>query len=415
MVDLHLLKVLSEALAVGLLIGVERYKAREPGEQRPAGLRTFAFISLLGAVCGIFPQIAVALVTFSALATLLLIGYSRTSRQSPGATTEVAAMLAFWLGFLLHSQETLAIGFSVVMVILLALKRVLHKFVKERISETEFFDTLKFLAVVLVVFPLLPNRAFGPFDFFNPAEIWLLVVLVSTIGYSGYFFMRLLGPSKGLRVSALLGGIVSTPAVTMSLAQHSRNAKSADRLLGVVAVMANAVQFPRLLLLIAIISWQLAVGLVIPFACMFLVGIGGAMAMGKGEGISGKKPSVQLLIHNPYAFFPALKFGIFYAAVFLVSKAASNWLGEAGIYLAGAVAGLASTSAIALSAAKLVDSGGLTPHSGVIAVWIAVSVNAFSKWVLALLNGNREMALWLGAGLFSMLVAGAVAILLAGA
>ncbi|MFQ5739861.1 MAG: MgtC/SapB family protein [Acidobacteriota bacterium] len=403
------LRAFGEAFAIGLLVGVERYKDRDPGERKSAGIRTFTIFAVLGAVCGLFHQVAFTVMTLGALAILLVIGYFRQSAVSFGVTTEAAALLTFWLGYMVHANESLSITTAIVLVILLAAKDPMHEFVKEGVSETEFYDTLKFLAVVFVVYPLLPDRGIGPHHFLNPASIWLLIILVSTLSYSGYILTRLLGSGRGLKVSALLGGIVSTTAVTMSLAGRARRAPQFSRLCGVAAAMANAVQFPRLLLLISVVSTELGSALALPLLGMSAVGLLGARILARRG--TAPEPSVELLLQNPYSFLPALKFGLLFVGVSFLAKTSTVWWGEQGIFLAAAVAGLGSASAIALSTAKLVASGSLAVETASTAILLAVAMNALFKWILALLNGNRRLAFWLGGGFATMLATGALLLL----
>lgn len=400
--DLDTFKLLGEALGLGLLVGVERYRGREPGEKKSAGVRTFTILSLLGALCGLFATPALTAVTFAAVAGLVLLGYYRSSSASLGLTTEFAALLVFWIGYLLNSHEAAAIGLGIVLTIFLASKRSLHDFVRERISEAEFEATLKFLAVVLVIYPILPDREMGPYGFFNPRQVWGLVILVSTISYAGYFLTRWLGARRGLMLGSLAGGIVSTTAVTMSLADRARRAPEASRLLGTVAVLANAVQGPRLLLLLWIVDRGLARSLALPLIGMALVGLAGAWLLARR---AGGGLEVDFPLENPYSLRPALKFGLFFVAILLLVKVAGLWLGDRGILLASGIAGTASASAVALSVSKLLGQQALSPFVATGSVVVAIATNALAKWVLAMVNGTRQMALWLGGGLLTMLAA----------
>jgi len=325
--DITIFKTFGEALAIGLLIGVERYKGRRPGEKKSSGVRTFTIFALLGAVCGLLPS-EYTLMTIGALIVLLSLGYYRQSSDSMGITTEVAALLTFWLGYMLHTHESLSISVAIVLVILLASKRALHDFVKEKVSETEFYDTLKFLAVVFVMFPLLPNRNIGPYEFFNPTHVWMLIILVSTISYSGYILVRILGVQKGLTASAIAGGIVSTTATTMSLAERTRLAPASVRTCTKAAILANAVQFPRLLLLVWIVDQDLGLQMAAPLLGMGAVGMLGASIW---ERPVGEESPMELPAQNPYSLMPALKFGLFFVGVFFLSKVVLIHLGEQGI------------------------------------------------------------------------------------
>ena len=402
--DLNSFKAFGEALAIGLLIGVERYKDRAPGEKKTAGVRTFTLFALLGAVCGLLDQALFTAMTFAGLLGLIGLGYYRESVRDIGLTTEVTALLTFWLGYLVRSHEALAVSAGIALVILLAHKRSLHQFVKEQISETEFYDTLKFLAVVFVVHPLLPDRAVGPYGFLNPARVWLLVVLISTISFSGYVLMRWLGAGRGLEISSLVGGLISTTAVTVSLAERARQSPEHARTCGVVGVMANAVQFPRLLLLISVVDRGLGAFLAVPLLGMGAVGLLGAWALSRTRGPA--PPPVELLFQNPYSLTPALKFGAFFVGIFLFSRMAAVHLGERGIYLASAIAGAGDASVISLSIADTVGNGSLSLPAASAAILIAVAANALVKWALALTNGTRDLALYLGGGFATMLTVG---------
>lgn len=404
--DITLFKTLGEALAIGLLVGVERYKSRKPDERKSAGVRTFTVIALLGAVCALLDVPGFTLVTFGALLVLLAVGYYRQSTRSLGLTTEMTALLTFWFGYLVQSHEILMISAAIVLVILLASKDVLHEFVKGEMTEVELYDTLKFLAVVFVIFPLLPNRYIGPYAFFNPTQIWMLVILVSTISYSGYVLIRVLGSKRGIQVNALVGGLVSTMAVTMSLAERARKAPEASRLFGITGVMANAVQFPRLLVLIWVVDQPLALFLAIPLLGMFVAGLLGAWVLGHIRKVWAEEPPAELLLQNPYSFWPALKFALLFVCVFLLTKLATVWLGETGIYPISAIAGLADVSAISLSVADTFHKGSVSLPAASIAIFIAIAVNALMKWTLALVNGSRELAFWLGGGFVTMLGTG---------
>ena len=348
--------------------------------------------------------------TFAGLLALVCLGYYRKSEKTIGLTTEATALLIFWLGYLMHGYETLAISTGIVLVILLAHKRGLHQFVKEKLSETELYDTLKFLAVVFVAFPLLPDQEVGPYHFLNPARVWLLVVLVSTISFSGYVLMRWLGAGRGLEGSSLVGGLISTTAVTVSLAGRARKSPEHARTCGVLGVMANAVQFPRLLLLIWIVDRSLGAFLAVPLLGMGAVGLLGAWALSRRPGPAG--PSVDLLFRNPYSLTSALKFGAFFICIFLLSKVAAVYLGERGIYLTSALAGAGNASVISLSVADLVRGGSLSVSHAGVAILIAVTTNALVKWVLALTSGTRDLALWLVVGDLTMISVGIALVLL---
>jgi hypothetical protein len=254
-------RLLAESLAIGLLIGVERYKARRPGERGFGSVRTFAVIGLVGGVCGLLHTTAFTATAFGALAVLVTVAFSKEWETNSGLTTEVAALTVFWLAYLVRVNETLAVSAAIVLAILLASKHALHGFLADSVSERELFDTLKFLAVVFVVYPLLPDRSLGPWGFFNPARVWLMIVLVSSVSYAGYLLVRWLGPNRGVLLSGLAGGLVSTTATTLALAGRTKKAPKSSEFLGLTGGLANSVQLPKILVLISVVNYNLGVEL----------------------------------------------------------------------------------------------------------------------------------------------------------
>jgi uncharacterized membrane protein (DUF4010 family) len=326
----------------------------------------------------------------------------------------MAALLTFWLGYMVRFREAAAIGLGIVLAILLAAKRPMHDFVKGRISDVEFFDTLKFLAVVFVVYPLLPDRTVGPWEFFNPRQAWMFVVIYSGLSYVGYFLVRVFGSDHGLFVSALMGGLVSTPAVTMSLAHRSRNAPEHARLIGAAAIIANSMQFPRLLLLVLVVDGNLVNRVAGPLLAMFVVGAIVAWLVRGLARRDGESDAIELVLRNPFSFKPALTFAALLVAFLFLSRFGLLWRGEGGVYLAATLTGLVNVSAIALTLPSLAEAGGLAAGSATLVLLLAITANALAKWVVALLNGARAMALWLGIGMVAILAAGFGYLLIAG-
>ncbi len=412
--NLESFKIFGEALAIGLLIGSERYRDLEEGRHRTAGVRTYPIIALLGATAALIDVTAVTVASFLAVAVLMTVGYIRDPRGGFGLTTEMAALFTFWLGYLLRDYQFLAISSCIVVVILLTSKKVMHEFVRHQVSEREFFDTLKFLAVVFIVLPLLPNRDLGPLGFFNPTQVWMLIILVSAISYAGYILVRVLGNQRGLMISSVLGAVVSTTAVTLSLAERAREVSGLSRLCAVAGVLANSIQFPRILFLIWLVDHELGAALAVPLGAMLLVGIAGSFLVAWLTAEGRDSVPVAPVLENPFSLKPVLKFGLLFVGVFFISKVSATWFGDQGILVVSAVAGLGGVSAIGLSLADLVHGGSVSIPVASLAVLLALTTNAAVKWILAFLNGTRELALWLAGGFIAMLGSGALLILWAG-
>ena len=204
---------MAEALLIGLIVGVEREADQT---ERRAGLRDFITVALAGGVCGL---LGVAWLTGTALIALtaLIVVFRIQTPQRTGITTELAAVATFLLCVLTTTPglgwgAPLGIAVAVIFTLVLETRKVLHKFFLQMITEQEFHDTLRFLAVVFVILPILPDVNVGPYGFFNPHRVWIFVILICSISWLGYFLQKFLGAGQGLRITALLGGLASTTA-----------------------------------------------------------------------------------------------------------------------------------------------------------------------------------------------------------
>lgn len=241
------------ALLIGALIGLEReFIQQRSGDPDFAGIRTFALISLLGAVAAFLSnEFGIVIFVASYLAIVLLIFASHIGDvyrgEREGMTTEVVALMTPFFGAMVfwgYAAEAAALG--VVAALILALKPTLHGLTR-RMSTLDLRATLEFALITAVVLPILPNEAFGPFGVFNPREIWLLVVLVSGISFVGYILIKAMGARRGLSVTGLLGGLVSSTAVTLSLSGRSKDNPSLSPALGLAIILASCILFPRVL------------------------------------------------------------------------------------------------------------------------------------------------------------------------
>jgi nitrate reductase NapE component len=175
------------ALAIGLLIGAERERAKPSGGS--PGVRTFALIAVMGVVAvQLPPVVAAALVGGTVL--LVVVGYAWSTAKDPGMTSEAAAIATLGLGALTATEPALAVGLAVSITVLLVSRESLHRFVRETVTDRERVDALKFFVAAFVVLPLLPTGHVGPYGVWVPQQIWLLVVLIIGIGWIGYVATR---------------------------------------------------------------------------------------------------------------------------------------------------------------------------------------------------------------------------------
>jgi uncharacterized membrane protein (DUF4010 family) len=394
--EMELFQRLGLALAVGLLIGLERgWHERAAAEgSRVAGIRTFALIGFGGGLAALLagPLIGLAFgLLFAGFAALMIAAYLGAARPGDiGATTTVAALVTFLLGAVAVSGAmAVAASGAVVTAILLSAKPVMHRWV-ERIEYRELAAVLKLLLISVVLLPVLPNRTVDPWDALNPYEIWWMVVLIAGLSFCGYVAVRLAGAERGVMLTGLLGGLTSSTATTVSLARLSRRSDGAASLLAAGAAAACAMMLPRILLVVGLLNRPLLLRLWLPFAVAAAAAFLGAALLWRRAG--GGDGGVAVRVENPFEFWVAVRFGILLAAIMLLTRLLPGWLGEGGLYLLAAVSGLGDVDAIGLSMARQTGGAGIALQAGATAVAIAAFANTVTKGTLAFFIGGAGMA-----------------------
>lgn len=380
------------AILIGALIGTERQRRLAEDKVRGvAGLRTFTLIALLGALSATLADYygpTFALAAFASFTILVGIGYA-SSVSTLGRidfTAAVAAVVTFTLGMLTRFEESmlLAVSLAILTTWILATRRISHHYV-EALSDTDLLDTLKMGIIALVIYPLLPDTPLDPWGVLNPREIWLMVVLVSLIGYVGYVLIRILGAERGLTLTGVLGGLVSSTAVTTAMATEVKVNREIISSAVFATAIASCTMFPRVLFVILVVNRDLLFLLLPKLLSMAIVGIALAYLLMRKSAPLGKEVAVK----DPFRIVPALKFGAFFAFVLLTSKLASTYFGDAGAYAAAIISGLADVDAISLSMATLAKST-LDPAIAATAITLATITNTLVKISIAYILGNRE-------------------------
>jgi uncharacterized membrane protein (DUF4010 family) len=410
MVDLVLLQQLAIALLIGLVIGLEREIAQE-GRQNVkfAGLRTFGIVGLMGGVCAYLAsqQYLIFAAALLAITALTGIAYYKATEISKhlGFTTEMALLLTFLLGGLTYYDYTIAVILSIVVTILLAFKDPLHEFTY-RLPKEEFYDTLKFALIAIVILPILPDQAYGPLGVINPYQLWLFVVIITGISFVGYFLVKWLGTDIGLSLTGLLGGLASSTAVTTNMAVRTKEEKGIEYPAMAATTLANTVMVVRVLFLISLFDASLLTYIYLPMGVMFVVSILVASYFYIQGRAGGKGKAIQL--KTPFSIVPALMFTAFIAIILFVSKAALVYVGTYGLYLTSAFAGLADVNAITVSTSQLASGGVAGPHIAVLAIMLAVFVNLAVHGIYALYFGTKKFSMYVFAMAGTIILSGII-------
>jgi uncharacterized membrane protein (DUF4010 family) len=413
---------LAVVLGLGLIIGLEREQTvQNEGSQKHAlgGARTFPLIALLGACAMLLERSVgawVIAVVLAGLFALVIAAYTDDLKheRDRGLTTEAAFVLTFLLGALAESDELiepLTVRLEIVSAIgigtaaLLSVKAPLHGFVK-KVSRDDLYATLKFLVVLVIALPLLPDKPAGPLGALNPFQIGLMVAVIAGIGFAGYVLVRVLGPGRGLGLTGLVGGLVSSTAVTLSMAARARRDPSAQTGCALAVLLASAIMCVRITILVAVANPALLGEVIAPIGGMLL---GGLTMSGYTYLKSRSQPaaSEDVRFTNPFELSSALKFGAVFAAILVISKAANQYLGQRGEYLAGIAAGTTDVDAITLSTAKL-SAEGMSREVAATTIILAAASNTVVKSAMAFIIGGHDFGRRVVIGSSAMLIGGAI-------
>lgn len=398
---------LAVAFGIGGLIGLERERAESGGAF--AGSRTFPLFGLYGGlVYAFFPtMLPVATVALAIPLTVAYVGKVWLEGDL-GLTTLTAALITPLLGAMaVHSDRglLLAVVAGGAITVLLSAKGRIHGFV-DAIDEHEQRATAKFVLVVLVVFPVLPDRNLDVLLGLNPRVVWFMVVLVTGLSFVAYVLGRFVGMRRGIALTGVLGGFVSSTATTVSMAERSREAPSLSRICSFSIVVASTVMFPRALFEVAVVNPDLLSHALVPLGAMTLVGaLVGIVYYYRAT----TEDAIEPAVHNPFRLRAALAFGLIFAVVLLVSESASAAFGARGVYATAFVSGLADVDAITLSLSSLSADGSIPPDVATLGIVIGAIANTLVKASLAWVLGARRLAKLVTAGLVVVSAVGVAA------
>lgn len=380
------------ALGLGLLVGLQKERFRS----RMAGIRTFSLITLFGALSSMvarhFDQvwlIAAGLIAIAMLLAVANILKKQEDEADVGQTTEIAALLMYANGaYLVLGQVTVGVVVGAVVALLLYLKEFFTEHVAH-LGEKDLQAIMVFVAVSLVVLPILPTNTFGPYSVLNLREIWLMVVLIVGIGVVGYFFYKWLGKDLGSGLSGVLGGLISSTATTVTYARQTRENPALYWLAGFVVTAASAMAFVRVLIEVLIVAPD-HLGVVAP-PIVAVLGIIALISIGLFFTTTKQTHEPVPDPQNPAQFKTALIFGILYAVVLMLIAFAKEAFGSQGLYAVAILSGLTDMDAITLSLANMMNNGRILPEQGWHLILTAGLANLVFKLGMVALLGDRRL------------------------
>lgn len=409
--------VLSSLL--GAVVGSQRENKQQKDKVIDfAGFRGFTLVCLLGYIIGyvsfeILKENILFTISFFGIFMMSIIAYSFTAKFEPwkiSATSEVSFILTFLIGVMVSLKlYHISISLAILIATILFLGDYFHKFARG-LMEAEVFATLKFALIALVILPLLPNKNYnllnmpilGSFfsrqniiskdllaqlDVFNFYHIWLMVVFISGIAYIGYILMKTMGTKKGILYTGVLGGFMSSTALTSTFAIESRRIKYLSSPLAVGTVIACSTMFFRIIFEIAVLNPSLLVKVSILLGVMGFFGFFCAIYLFKKIRLDHVK---DFELKSPFAIGPALKFAFLFLVTLFVSKLFSIYYGDGGIYTVAFLSGMADVDAITISLSNLSMSGNISENAAALGILIAAFANTIFKGGIAYYLGSRK-------------------------
>jgi uncharacterized membrane protein (DUF4010 family) len=377
---------LALALALGLLLGIERERRR-----KEAGLRTFAFASLLGAIGGLLGD-SYALLALALVGVLIVLLNLETIRTGEGSeiTTSAALLVTGYIGVLAGKGHTLTpTTLGVVTAALLAWKEPLAGF-SRAVTDRELRSAILLAILGFVVYPVLPRGSVDPWQLIEPRAAWVAVILIAALGFANYVLLKLYG-MRGFALGAFLGGLVNSTAAVTDLSKRTskvgkRFAPEAYR--GII--LATSAMLIRNAVLLGLIAPAALLAGAVPLGLMLAGTLGVALVGRRGQSAEDVPGAPEMA--SPFSLALALKYGFIFLALQAAGTLAQRSLGEGGFYGVSVVGGFVSSASAVASAANLASTGALSPSAAAIGTLLAsVSSALVHLPIVARVAGDRAL------------------------
>jgi uncharacterized membrane protein (DUF4010 family) len=377
------------ALGIGLLMGIEREFSKVQEEEHHrlfAGVRTFSIVSVLGYLSMFLEEqlgIWVFIAAFLGVIILTGISYFKANAEDQGTTTEFALNVCFLLGALVYTKSYhMAVTGAVLVTALLGFKIKIHAFVG-RLDLKEISAILIFIITTALVLPLLPNQDIGPYGIFNLYKIWLIVAIFMALNFIAYFLSKFFDQKNSVLLTGIIGGFASSTATSWFFSRKSGRSEKGGILETAAIVFASSIMFPRLLIWLVILNFELLKILWLPLVIISIIGIGaGYWITRKDTGTTEQAPAKGSPINFKEAFF----FAAIYVVIKLLVAYTDDEFGDTGVWIAAGISGLTDIDAITISMANF---GKL--KIAAIAILIGAFSNTLVKYAFCLIFGNSNM------------------------
>ncbi len=401
---LEMLTRFALALALGLLIGLERERRK-----KEAGLRTFGFIAILGAVgASLGDNYAYIVLCLTGLLTIFLNIQDMRTHSGTELTTSAAMLVTCIAGILCGKGHTLTpAAIMVSSTALLAWKDILQGF-SIGLTEGELRSALLLAILGIVIYPALPVGSIGPMGLIEPRAAWATVILIAGIGFVNYVLWKAFG-TRGVAIAGFLGGLVNSSVTVNELASrvglHASGAVAAAAYRGII--LATSAMVMRNAVILALLAPGVAVAGGGAFVAMlgasaFFVFYRRPPAVVDAATTDGP-PSDQIVL--PFSLWSALKYGLVFLVLHILGVLTQKYFGNVGFYLVSLLGGAVSSASAVAAAASLAADGKLTLDAAatgaIIASLASVAINL--PFVLRVPNRRFVLSIAIAMGIIATL------------
>ncbi|RQO35990.1 magnesium transporter accessory protein [Herminiimonas sp. KBW02] len=395
---------LSLALALGLLIGLERER-----RGKEAGLRTFSLIALLGAMGGTLGDNYAYLILFLVGILTVFLNVQRLRTDDSSELTTSAAMLITCVAGILCGKGHTATPASIIVIVtaLLAWKDRLTGF-SLGLTENEMRSALLLAILAIVIYPALPAGAIGPWNLIEPRAAWVTVILIAGIGFVNYVLWKLYG-TRGIVMTGFLGGLVNSSITVSELASRARdNQRDTVSAAYRGILLATAAMLIRNGGLLLILAPAAAFSASIPFVLMLAINAIWFFIDTDTVKKTAETQTQTVALPLPFSLSAALKYGLLFLILHIAGVIAQQGFGEAGFYAVSLIGGVVSSASAVAAAASLVTGGSIPEHVASTGAVIASLASVLINLPLVLRAHNRGLTLRLTIAMLSISVVGIV-------
>ena len=378
--------------ALGIFLGLafeETYKREE--RNVPGGIRTFPLLALGGAMLYLIePKFGAAFV--GGLLTLAIWHYGilrSGAQREPTLMVPASGLIAYALGPIALIEPTwVPVAISVVAALLLGAREWLHGLI-QRLPRDEVMTAAKFLILVGVILPLVPNTPVSAIVPLTPYQVWLAVIAVCALSYMSYLIQKYASFRNAALLPAVLGGLYSSTATTIVLARQQREAKTPQPVLAAGIIVATAIMYVRLGIVVALFNPRLALTLAPAMAGFFVLGV--AISWLEWRRKKGQGAGMDIAPSNPLQLQTAAVFAVLFVVISVVSAWTKSTFGAEGLFAVAAAVGVTDIDPYVINIAQG-GVAGLSLQTLSAAILIAASSNNILKAIYTIVFGGWTAA-----------------------